>query len=389
MRGNHKYKYMKVTLCALLAVLIVPYSVTTTPCGRIQIGDGRAEAAFSFIRAVDGWKESAILSSMLETLNFTRDVLTNLQNIRAIAELKNMMKEFNDIKEQTKSVQNTLSFKDAFIKETLGTADKIKNSVNLGNELKSGLMKDIDNVMSIKDSVNPASLPDIGKLLDSGDYETGASIGVERAREALEKTLGLPSKTRNTVSTRKNDWSDGGNSQKKHAADAGKSALEIAKEVVPVSFGGMQRALAEIAAESKLTAPQKKLFAAEVADNTRNKTIEQIARIITPYVVPANSELSYRKHIDKIREQSEKSLEKAGELSGGGPSQALRTIAGLSAVLIEQTALQNELLASLNDTIADEIKINGVIALLSVEGYTEGVRSGTERYIELGRQLAK
>lgn len=82
----------------------------------------------------------------------------------------------------------------------------------------------------------------------------------------------------------------------------------------------MQRALAEIAAESRLTAPQKKLFAAEVADNTRNKTIEQIARIITPYVVPANSELSYRKHIDKIREQSENPSKKPANFLAAAPA---------------------------------------------------------------------
>ena len=132
---------------------------------------------------------------------------------------------------------------------------------------------------------------------------------------------------------------------------------------------------------------EKRVYSGNIADASRTYALSSITSAMAPYMLKEGKG-SYREVINKIEEQSKKSLEKTTELSNGGPSQALRTIAALSAVQVEQSALQNQLLISMIDVMADEIKMMGINAMLNVEGYTQGMHENMLRYIEVQEQIS-
>ena len=163
----------------------------------------------------------------------------------------------------------------------------------------------------------------------------------------------------------------------------------LAKETVPMSFTGLQESSALLAAASDVKGPEQQLYALNVGDNSRMGAIQEIVKILAPYTADEGTEGSYMYGMKKVREQSEKALEKAAEHSKGGPSEALKTIAGLSAVMVEQQGLQNQILITLADSIAADVKMSGINALLEIEGYSSGVQENIGRYIDIYNRVGK
>lgn len=325
----------------------------------------KAEAGVPVIRPFDGWKESMILSATTEIQNYIKDVLTNLDGIKSIMELKDLTKNFEDI---TKAFDLSGFDLEGMFKGMLGDFGSSMKAMNVGDALRTGKFEG----EKIGNTEN-----DVIDVLQGGSVSTAAAITTERTKGVIEKALDLPA---TTGPDKGKETIKGEGKEEEKLAQA---AMILAKETVPMSFAGMQETSSLMASASDIKGPEQQLYAAGVGDNSRMGAIQEIAKVLAPYTADENTEGSYRYGMKKVREQSEKALEKAAEHSKGGPSEALKTIAGLSAVMVEQQGLQNQILMTLADAITDDVKMSGINALLEIEGYASNVQENIGRYIEI------
>lgn len=358
-----KRKYsIKVTLSILITAIILS-SCTLVP--------HKAEAGIPVIRCFDGWKESLILSSSTELQNYIKDVLTNLDGIKSIMELADLAKNFEDL---AKSFDMSGFDLEGMFKGMLGDFGGSMKTMNAGDAVKTGTFE--GKKLGETDG-------DVVSILQSGAGSTAAGLVTDRAKRIIEETLDLPAtsgpeKGKETIT--------GEGTEKEKMAQ---NAMILAKETVPMSFSGMQETSSLLAASSKVTGPEQQLYAINIGDNSRMGAIEQIVKLLAPYTADESAKGSYRYGMKAIKEQSEKAIEKAAEHSKGGPSEALKTIAGLSAVMVEQQGLQNQILITLADTIAADIKMSGINALLEVESYSSNVQENVGRYIDIYSRIGK
>ena len=352
-----KHRYWTRTMMAIIITALLASS------GMFAIRE--AEAGIPVIRSFDGWKESLILSATTEIQNYIKDVLTNLDGIKSIMELSDITKNFEDI---TKAFDLSGFDLEGMFKGMLGDFGGTMKTKNVGDALRTGKFEGTN----ISNTEN-----DVIDVLHSGSVSTAAAITAERTKGVIEKALDLPAtsgpdKGKETI-----------RGEGKEEEKLAQAAMILAKETVPMSFAGMQESSSLMAAASDIKGPEQQLYASGIGDNSRMGAIQEIAKVLAPYTADESAEGSYRYGMKKIREQSEKALEKAAEHSKGGPSEALKTIAGLSAVMVEQQGLQNQILMTLADAITDDIKMSGINALLEIEGYASNVQENIGRYIEI------
>lgn len=331
----------------------------------------KAEAGIPVIRAFDGWKESLILSASTELQNYIKDVLTNLDGIKSIMELADLAKNFQDI---TKAFNLDGFDLEGMFKGMLGDFGGAMKTMNAGDAMKTGVL----NGTKLGDTDS-----DVISILQSGSGSTAATLTSDRAKRIIEETLELPA----TSGPKKGQETIKGEGKEKEKM--AQNAMILAKETIPMSFAGMQESSSLLASASEVKGPEQQLYAISVGDNSRMGPIEQIVKVLAPYTADESAKGSYRYGMKEIKKQSEKALEKAAEHSKGGPSEALKTIAGLSAVMVEQQGLQNQILITLADTIADDIKMSGINALLEIESYSSNVQENIGRYIDIYNRVGK
>lgn len=336
-----------------------------------MIPSGRAEAGIPVVRSFDGWKESMILSSSTELQNYIKDVLTNLDGIKSIMELSDLTKDFEDI---TKAFDFGGFDLEGMFKGMLGDFGGSMKSMNAGDAMRTGKLGG-ETISNTED--------DVISVLQGGAGSTAAALTTERSKRIVEEALDLPA----TSGPKKGEETIKGSGKEKEKM--AQSAMIVAKETVPMSFAGLQESSALLAAASDVKGPEQQLYALNVGDNSRMGAIQEIVKVLAPYTADEGTEGSYMYGMKKIREQSEKALEKAAEHSKGGPSEALKTIAGLSAVLVEQQGLQNQVLMTLADSIAADVKMSGINALLEIESYSSGVQENIGRYIDIYNRVGK
>ena len=357
-----------VLMFACLAVMaMTPVSAFAVPVSRLDL-----------------FCEKTISALQLEDLNYVREVLTNLEDLEAIKDLRTLAADVSDliefkdgledldddIKDMSKSI-----LKGVQLGKT--TAEDLSDAVNTGKfdgKDLGGLLGDINGTVGEEGG----NLNEV--LVQSGIDGNAGGIAVERVFAALLAEYDLtPEQTGGSGS------SDG--KDEENVEDVVSKSLELAIETVPMSMPNSQRAVTDIVGSTNSTMYEKRVYSGNIADASRTYALSSITSAMAPYMLKEGKG-SYREVINKIEEQSKKSLEKTTELSNGGPSQALRTIAALSAVQVEQSALQNQLLISMIDVMADEIKMMGINAMLNVEGYTQGMHENMLRYIEVQEQIS-
>ena len=359
-----KQTTVKKTSAAIMAALVIFL-------GGSAAWSPKAEAGIPVIRAFDGWKESLILSANTELQNYIKDVLTNLDGIKSIMELSDLTKDFEDI---TKAFDFSGFDLEGMFKGMLGDFGGSIKAMNAGDAMRTGTLKG-EKISNTED--------DVISVLQGGAGSTAAALTTERSKRIVEETLDLPA----TSGPKKGEETITGDGKEKEKI--AQSAMILAKETVPMSFAGLQESSALLAAASDVKGPEQQLYALNVGDNSRMGAIQEIVKILAPYTADEGTEGSYMYGMKKVREQSEKALEKAAEHSKGGPSEALRTIAGLSAVMVEQQGLQNQILITLADSIAADVKMSGINALLEIEGYSSGVQENIGRYIDIYNRVGK
>lgn len=332
----------------------------------------RVEASVGVVR-LDKYLESWIHAAELEFTNFVTDTLTNLDDVKSILDLSDTAFDLKDMVEDF-DAQDLL---DDLMKDTIDGATANLNAKTLSSMLNSGLNG--GDISKEAEDVIKKGAENVNNSLQTGDTSIAASNAYEMVKEIVEVLGDLP---------RTNDTENTGNStegktveeqsDQEQSENAIKAATIVVKEVAPISMAGAQTVAAQMSSGTTHAIQQE--YAMELADKSRSGAMKEIIKLLAPYTADTESKLSYRYTINKIREQSEKAMERAAEHSKGGPSQALKTIAGLSAVLVEQQNLQNELLISLADILADDIKMTGLDAILSVEDYAAGIQNNIEQY---------
>lgn len=349
--------------CLCLAIAGI---ICTSMCNRV-------EASVGVVR-LDNYFESWIHAASLEFTNFVKDTLTNLDDVKSILDLSGTAFDLKKMVEDFDS-QDLL---DDLMKDTIDGATANLNTKTLSSMLNSGLNG--GDISKEAEDVIKKGAENVNNSLQTGDTSVAASNAYEMVKEIVEVLGDLPrtGDSNNTGDSQTESKPVEEQSEQEQSENAIKEATIVVKEVAPISIAGAQTVAAQMSSGTTQAIQQE--YAMELADKSRSGAMKEIIKLLAPYAADTESKLSYRYTINKIREQSEKAMERAAEHSKGGPSQALKTIAGLSAVLVEQQNLQNELLISLADILADDIKMTGLDAILSVEDYAAGIQKNIEQY---------
>lgn len=370
-----RFSSTKKPITALLIAAVMACSMFAAP---------RSASAFAVgvIRFYDSWKESSILAASTELQNYIKDILTNLDGLKSIASIADLPNELQSIFNGFDITGEINKIKDQLLSKLTTDLSTSMQNKDVGGGMESGEFegKKLDDT-----GVN------IAVALAGGDVNAAANIIVDRVKKMIEENYKLNTEAKTVSADKTGDILD--KKQEKdeedEAENTAKEVMKVVKEAAPMSFAGMQESAGLLAAGTGLPEGQQKLYAQTIAENSKKGAMQEITKVLAPYTANKTSKASYRYGLNKIREKSKAALSKATELSSGGPSKALKTIAGLSAVMVEQQGLQNELLANLTDIMADDIKMSGLSAIMEIEGYSNGVQANIMRYIDIYNKVER
>lgn len=158
------------------------------------------------------------------------------------------------------------------------------------------------------------------------------------------------------------------------------AAIETAK-TVPMSVPAVTAEVADqiITNSPSLVARQQNVIA--TASGAKLHLMEEYASFIARY---DGKESPHRKKVDSIIEQTQEVVESSKDYAHTvGKMEAQQAIARVGADQIALLALQNVLLANINNTLADEIVLLSKIGLAGTEEYAQNIRDILERHIEI------
>jgi len=158
------------------------------------------------------------------------------------------------------------------------------------------------------------------------------------------------------------------------------AAIETAK-TVPMSVPAVTAEVADqiITNSPSLVARQQNVIA--TASGAKMHLMEEYASFIARY---DGKDSAHRKKVDSIIDQTQEVVESSKDYAHTvGKMEAQQAIARVGADQIALLALQNVLLANINNTLADEIVLISKIGLAGTEEYAKNIRDILERHIEI------
>lgn len=158
------------------------------------------------------------------------------------------------------------------------------------------------------------------------------------------------------------------------------AAVETAK-TVPMSVPAIASEVASqiITNSPSLVARQQNVIA--TASGAKMHLMEEYASFIARY---DGKDSAHRKKVDSIIDQTQEVVESSKSYAQTvGKMEAQQAIARVGADQIALLALQNVLLANINNTLADEIVLLSKIGLAGTEEYAKNIRDILERHIEI------
>lgn len=158
------------------------------------------------------------------------------------------------------------------------------------------------------------------------------------------------------------------------------AAIETAK-TVPMSVPAVTAEVADqiITDSPSLVARQQNVIA--TASGAKMHLMEEYASFIARY---DGKDSAHRKKVDSIIDQTQEVVESSKSYAQTvGKMEAQQAIARVGADQIALLALQNVLLANINNTLADEIVLLSKIGLTGTEEYAQNIRDILERHIEI------
>ena len=312
---------MKRTLIALaLIIFIASVSFASVPVAR-----------------TDNFLEKLFLARYQEMQTWLQNVAYSISNPRTLGDLLALP---NKLKGLTNSLKGIMDFGDLSGMVT-------GNLLRLGNNVL-GELGDLGNFVKMQDIIR-------------GDFS--------RTMSRLERAIkNIPI---------------GGEGEEVTAEVAKTStaaAIETAK-TVPMSVPAVTSEVADqiITNSPSLVARQQNVIA--TASGAKMHLMEEYASFIARY---DGKDSAHRKKVDSIIDQTQEVVESSKDYAHTvGKMEAQQAIARVGADQIALLALQNVLLANINNTLADEIVLLSKIGLAGTEEYAKNIRDILERHIEI------
>ena len=312
---------MKRTLIALaLIIFIASVSFASVPVAR-----------------TDNFLEKLFLARYQEMQTWLQNVAYSISNPRTLGDLLALP---NKLKGLTNSLKGIADFGDLSGMVT-------GNLLRLGNNVL-GELGDLGNFVKMQDIIR-------------GDFSRVMSR-VERAIKNIPIGGGGEEVTAEVAKT------------------STAAAIETAK-TVPMSVPAVTAEVAGqiITNSPSLVARQQNVIA--TASGAKMHLMEEYASFIARY---DGKDSAHRKKVDSIIDQTQEVVESSKSYAQTvGKMEAQQAIARVGADQIALLALQNVLLANINNTLADEIVLLSKIGLAGTEEYAQNIRDILERHIEI------
>ena len=267
------------------------------------------------------------------------------------------------------------------------TAFSITNPQTLGDlkalpeKLKS-LKKDLDRFTNFSGDIRKltrhvyktgdAALGDLGEYIDMRDIMSG---NFDRVLSKIENEIkDIPIDTGDGPETEDREM------KKAAAASSARGVMESIS-TVPMSLPSIETATAiNIISESPSTVARKQNVIS-ASSGAKMNLMEEYASYIARY---DGKDSIHRKKIEKILKETENIVESSKEYAEKiKDMEAQQAIARVGADQIAMLAMQNVLLANINDTLADEITLLAKIGLAETEEYANAIKKSLEDYIDI------
>mgnify|MGYP001101243014 FL=1 len=267
------------------------------------------------------------------------------------------------------------------------TAFSITNPQTLGDlkalpeKLKS-LKKDLDRFTNFSGDIRKltrhvyktgdAALGDLGEYIDMRDIMSG---NFDRVLSKIENEIkDIPIDTGDGPETEDREM-------KKAAAASSVRGVMESISTVPMSLPSIETATAiNIISESPSTVARKQNVIS-ASSGAKMNLMEEYASYIARY---DGKDSIHRKKIEKILKETENIVESSKEYAEKiKDMEAQQAIARVGADQIAMLAMQNVLLANINDTLADEITLLAKIGLAETEEYANAIKKSLEDYIDI------
>lgn len=267
------------------------------------------------------------------------------------------------------------------------TAFSITNPQTLGDlkalpeKLKS-LNKDLDRFTNFSGDIRKltrhvyktgdAALGDLGEYINMRDIASG---NFDRVLSKIENEIkDIPIDTGDGPETEDREM------KKAVAASSARGVMESIS-TVPMSLPSIETATAiNIISESPSTVARKQNVIS-ASSGAKMNLMEEYASYIARY---DGKDSIHRKKIKKILKETENIVESSKEYAEKiKEMEAQQAIARVGADQVAMLAMQNVLLANINDTLADEITLLAKIGLAETEEYANAIKKSLEDYIDI------
>lgn len=267
------------------------------------------------------------------------------------------------------------------------TAFSITNPQTLGDlkalpeKLKS-LNKDLDRFTYFSGDIRKltrhvyktgdAALGDLGEYINMRDIASG---NFDRVLSKIENEIkDIPIDTGDGPETEDREM------KKAVAASSARGVMESIS-TVPMSLPSIETATAiNIISESPSTVAGKQNVIS-ASSGAKMNLMEEYASYIARY---DGKDSIHRKKIKKILKETENIVESSKEYAEKiKEMEAQQAIARVGADQVAMLAMQNVLLANINDTLADEITLLAKIGLAETEEYANAIKKSLEDYIDI------
>lgn len=171
-------------------------------------------------------------------------------------------------------------------------------------------------------------------------------------------------------------------------AEAAAQAFADYAKTYPMSQPSVQATTAMMAVRSIADAPNRDLMAMTFSEHTKVPIVSRIASLVAKYKAPDGKKSQFDEMLEEYSKNNQELAEQAADgFSGGGDGDALRYIAGMMGTQVQQVALTNSVLISINRTLADEISMLEQIAYMNIEGYAKDISTGISNTSRIYEQL--
>lgn len=170
------------------------------------------------------------------------------------------------------------------------------------------------------------------------------------------------------------------NAEKVGGGEPGASAAwKAVAKTAPLSIPDYQHGVVMGVYREGATALEQEKMLLVLAQDGKARALARTMSILSAYEAPEGKQAEYQKVFEEIVTKSKEMAEQAKGLPTG-PGDAIKTIAGLSAIQAELLAMQNVELYALAQVLRDSVRMSGAIATVDVERHSASLYENMNRY---------